>query len=136
VPAFGAVMDGERGLVEQAGEAAVEICVFGGGDVGLGLGPQRCATSAGSAPGLFSAQLDAQPAAPAAECLGGLQVDDLRKHQKSGTTACGIGMAGIPTKKEFGFSAQIASVSGPSAGVANCARRSTGTLAAAASKSR
>jgi hypothetical protein len=43
VPAFGAVMDGECGLIEQAGEAAVEICVFGGGDVGLGLGPQCCA---------------------------------------------------------------------------------------------
>jgi hypothetical protein len=59
-----------------------------------------------------------------------------REHQKSGTTACGMGMAGMPAKKEFGFSAQIASVSGPSAGVANCARRSTGTLATAASNNR
>src|SRR5258708_3342848 len=59
-----------------------------------------------------------------------------REPQKWGTTACGIAIAGWPTKKEFGFSAQIASVSGPSAGVANTARRSTGILATAASKSR
>jgi hypothetical protein len=37
----------------------------------------------------------------------GLQAD-----QKSGVVACGNGRCGIPMK-EFGFSAQIASVSGP-----------------------
>jgi 2-hydroxychromene-2-carboxylate isomerase len=32
-----------------------------------------------------------------------------------------MGMAGWPTKKEFGLSVQIASISGPCAGVANAA---------------
>ena len=60
----------------------------------------------------------------------------VRAHQKSGTAAWGIGVVGMPGKNEFGFSAQIASVSGPSAGVASTARRSTGILATAASNSR
>ena len=53
----------------------------------------------------------------------------VEKHQKSGATACGMGRAAMPGKKEFGFSAQIISVSGPSGALANCARRSIGNLA-------
>src|SRR5215470_7275112 len=56
--------------------------------------------------------------------------------QKSGVTAFGTGSAGTLGKNEFGFSAQIASVSGPSGGVANCARRSTGILVDASLNSR
>jgi hypothetical protein len=37
----------------------------------------------------------------------------VERHQKSGATACGTGRAVMPGKKEFGFSAQIISVSGP-----------------------
>ena len=37
---FGTEMDGEGGLVELAADAAVEIGVIGGGDVGLRLGPE------------------------------------------------------------------------------------------------
>ena len=41
VTPLGAEMDGQRRLVEVAGEAAVEIGVVGRGDLGLRLGPQR-----------------------------------------------------------------------------------------------
>src|SRR6516225_12081242 len=41
VAAFRPVVDGERGLVEQSGEAAVEVGVVSRADIGLGLGPQR-----------------------------------------------------------------------------------------------
>jgi hypothetical protein len=56
-----------------------------------------------------------------------------REHQKSGTIACGIGGADWPGKKEFGFSAHLTSLSGPSSPLANCVRRSMGTLRTAAS---
>src|SRR5450631_824531 len=57
----------------------------------------------------------------------------IRDHQKSGTTACGIGRADAPGKKELGLSAQIISVIGPSGALASCARRSIGTWRTAAS---
>ena len=41
LPALGAEMDGQRRLVELPGNAAVEIGVFRGLDLGLRLGPQR-----------------------------------------------------------------------------------------------
>jgi hypothetical protein len=49
------------------------------------------------------------------------------RHQKSGATACGMGSADVPGKKEFGLSAQISSVSGPSGALANCAMRAIPT---------
>jgi hypothetical protein len=55
------------------------------------------------------------------------------RHQKSGATACGTGRADVPGKKEFGLSAQISSVSGPSAALASWATRSIGSLRTAAS---
>ena len=53
--------------------------------------------------------------------------------QKSGATACGTGRADVPGKKEFGLSAQISSVSGPSDALASCATRSIGSRRTAAS---
>ena len=41
VAAFGAEMNRQRRLVELSGDAAVEIGVVGGGDLGLRLGPER-----------------------------------------------------------------------------------------------
>jgi len=42
VPAFGVKMNRERGLIELAGNAAIEVGIVGGRDRGFGLGPQRC----------------------------------------------------------------------------------------------
>jgi len=57
----------------------------------------------------------------------------IERHQKSGVTACGMGSTDVPGKKEFGLSAQISSVSGPSGALANCAMREIPTWRTAAS---
>ena len=56
-------MDGQRRLVELAGEAAVEIGVVLGRDLGLGLGPERRAV--GDAARLGAGLLDERRSAPA-----------------------------------------------------------------------
>src|SRR5437588_7480337 len=82
--------------------------------------PSRLACSQAAA--LLAPQDDGQMfiAAGPFPLIGKRPSSSVEYHQKSGTSAFGIGRAAVPGKKEFGFWAQISSVSGPSGALASC----------------